>query len=284
MTATYPRLDLPLLGDPEWITRPDGTRLHARRVGEGPDVLLAHGFMGRQEDFVIVQRQLVDAGFRVTTFDQRAHGQSTLGTDGLTTRAMAGDYAAALEHFDLRDAVLLGHSMGGFLSVVFAQTHPDVVAARLRGLVLVGAHAGRVAEGNLQNQLQIPLIKRGVMARVVRRPRLGRLMARTLFGSWAPADYVEQTRAGMVEHDMRRTLPILQAQLDEDWYPNLGLITVPTVVLCGERDKTCLPWHSQRLGRDIPNAHNVWLPGVGHMVTCEAPGSILAHVRELARG
>lgn len=279
---THPRLDQPLLGEPLFIPRPDGTQLSARRVGEGPTVVLAHGYMGRQEDFAVVQPQLVEAGFTVITFDQRAHGGSSLGAEGMSSRGMAADYAAVLEHFDVRDGVLLGHSMGGFLSVVFAQTHVDVVAARLRGLVLVGAHAGRVAEGNLQNQLQVPLLKMGVMARVVRRPRLGRMMARTLFGAWAPEDYLEQTRAGMVEHDMVRSLPILEAQLREDWYPELGRIALPTVVLCGERDKTCLPWHSQRLGRDIPQAVNVWLPGVGHMVPCEAPASILAHVRELA--
>ena len=282
MTRPLPRLDLPMLGEPAWFTRPDGTRLHTRRAGEGPDVLLAHGYMGSERDYAIVQRQLVEAGFRVTTFDQRAHGGSTLGTDGLSTRVMAADYAAVLEHFELRDVVLVGHSMGGFLSLVFAQTHVDVVAARLRGLLLVGAHGGRVAEGSRQNQLQIPLLKLGVMAQLIKQPTLGRLMSRTIFGDWAPDEYVEQNRLGMLEHDMQRSLPILQAQMDEDWYPNLALIKVPTVVLCGERDKTCRPWHSQRLGRDIPNAYNIWLPGVGHMVTCEAPHSILVHVRDLA--
>ena len=284
MPHSLPRLDLPMLGDSEWIPRPDGTRLHARRAGDGPDVLLAHGYMGSERDWAIVQRQLVEAGFRVTNFDQRAHGASSLGRDGLTSVAMAGDYVAVLEHFDLRDAVLVGHSMGGFLSLVFAQTHTDVVRERLRGLLLVGAHGGRVAEGSLQNQLQIPLLQLGIMAQLIKQPQLGRLMSRTIFGDWAPDEYVEQNRLGMLEHDMQRSLPILRAQMDEDWYPNLGRITVPTIVLCGERDKTCKPWHSQRLGRDIPNARNIWLPGVGHMVTCEAPASILTHVRELSHG
>ena len=106
MPHSLPRLDLPMLGDSEWIHRPDGTRLHARRAGSGPDVLLAHGYMGSERDWAIVQRQLVEAGFRVTNFDQRAHGASSLGRDGLTSVAMAGDYVAVLEHFDLRDAVL----------------------------------------------------------------------------------------------------------------------------------------------------------------------------------
>jgi pimeloyl-ACP methyl ester carboxylesterase len=50
----------------------------------------------------------------------------------------------------------------------------------------------------------------------------------------------------------------------------------PTVVLlCGEMDRTCPRWHSERLGKELPNAHNVWLPRVGHMLCYEAPQAIL---------
>ena len=134
----------------------------------------------------------------------------------------------------------------------------------------------------MQNRLQIPLLQLGIMPHLIRQPLLGRLLSRSIYGDVAADAYVEQTRLGMLEHDMKRSLPILRAQMDEDWYPGLSRIALPTVVLCGDRDRTCLPWHSERLGRDIPNARNVWLPGVGHMVPFEAPESILAHVSELA--
>jgi pimeloyl-ACP methyl ester carboxylesterase len=53
---------------------------------------------------------------------------------------------------------------------------------------------------------------------------------------------------------------------------------LPTVVLSGERDKTCPRWHSERLGAEIPPATNVWLPDIGHMVVYEAPDAIVQEI------
>ena len=87
MTATYPRLDLPLLGDPEWITRPDGTRLHARRVGEGPDVLLAHGFMGTRGTMIPLTQRFQADGRVVFSYHhgtyRHGHGPFTHGHGSL---------------------------------------------------------------------------------------------------------------------------------------------------------------------------------------------------------
>ena len=75
----------------------------------------------------------VERGNRVIAFDQRGHGRSTLGSDGSGSAAMAGDYHAVLEHFDVRDGVLVGHSMGGFVAIRAVLDHPDMTQ-RLRGL------------------------------------------------------------------------------------------------------------------------------------------------------
>jgi len=60
----------------------------------------------------------------------------------------------------------------------------------------------------------------------------------------------------------------------------LGEIPVPAIVICGERDRTCPRFHSERLGAEIPGSRNVWLTGVGHMVTYEAPQAIVDAVVE----
>ena len=70
-------------------------------------------------------------------------------------------------------------------------------------------------------------------------------------------------------------------QVKEDYYPGLCRIDVPTVVLSGERDKTCPRWHSERLGAEIPSATNVWLPDIGHMVVYEAPDTIVQEIMGL---
>ena len=88
---------------------------------------------------------LVERGHRVIAFDQRGHGRSTLGSEGSGSAAMAGDYVAILEHFDVRDGVLVGHSMGGFVAIRAMLDHPDL-AQRLCGLILFATWAGRVQD------------------------------------------------------------------------------------------------------------------------------------------
>jgi pimeloyl-ACP methyl ester carboxylesterase len=70
---------------------------------------------------------------------------------------MAGDYAAIAEPHDIHDALLVGHSMGGFLAMIALLEQPEF-AARLNGLVLFATFGGSVLHGAPQNRLQIPLL------------------------------------------------------------------------------------------------------------------------------
>ena len=83
----------------------------------------------------------------VTTWDLRGHGDSETPAPGEYTRAHAlGDLTAVLDHAG-RPAVLMGHSLGGYLSLAHAVNHPDEVA----GLVLVATGPGfRKAEAREQ--------------------------------------------------------------------------------------------------------------------------------------
>jgi len=258
-----------------FLTRNDGTRLRVKTVGSGPTVVLAHGYLDALETFDEVVPRLVRAGRRVVLFDQRAHGQSTIGNDGVSSRSMAGDYVAVLEHFDVRDAVLVGHSMGAFLSVVFSIRHAAVAKERLRGLVLVGGHAGGVGEGSVQNRLQIVMIERGIAARAMTNKWTARAFVRPLFGEVFEERHLEHMVARMRPESIPGTIPILRAQLRESYYDWLADIPIPAIVICGERDRTCPRFHSERLGAGIRGARNVWLDGVGHMVPYEAPGVVV---------
>jgi len=87
------------------------------------------------------------ANHSVTTWDLRGHGDSEAPAPGEYTRAHAlGDLTAVLDHAG-RPAVLMGHSLGGYLSLAHAVDHPDEVA----GLVLVATGPGfRKAEAREQ--------------------------------------------------------------------------------------------------------------------------------------
>ena len=80
--------------------------------GAGQPVVLIHGYplSGRAWDKQVPV--LLEAGHRVITYDRRGFGQSSQPATGYDYDTFAADLNALLEHLDLRDAVLVGHSMG----------------------------------------------------------------------------------------------------------------------------------------------------------------------------
>ena len=80
--------------------------------GAGRPVVLIHGYplSGRAWDKQAAA--LLDAGYRVITYDRRGFGKSSQPASGYDYDTFAADLSALLEHLDLRDAVLAGHSMG----------------------------------------------------------------------------------------------------------------------------------------------------------------------------
>jgi non-heme chloroperoxidase len=86
--------------------------IHYEDHGTGQPVVLIHGYplSGRAWDKQVPV--LLDAGHRVITYDRRGFGQSSQPTSGYDYDTFAADLNTLLEHLDLRDAVLAGHSMG----------------------------------------------------------------------------------------------------------------------------------------------------------------------------
>jgi pimeloyl-ACP methyl ester carboxylesterase len=86
--------------------------IHYEDHGTGRPVVLIHGYplSGRAWDKQVPA--LLEAGYRVITYDRRGFGQSSQPTTGYDYDTFAADLAALLDHLDLRDAVLVGHSMG----------------------------------------------------------------------------------------------------------------------------------------------------------------------------
>ena len=271
-------------GDEVWIDRPDGTRIRAVHRGEGPTIVLAHGYGISLLEWNVIWELLGDGArgpSRLIAFDQRGHGRSTIGSDGIGTAAMVGDYRAVLERFDVKDAILVGHSMGTFLSIAYLLDHPEHAREHLRGVVLISPTAGDVTRGAPQSRMQIPLIQSGFMARIARSETYGVLFGASLMGDDPGPATIEAFNRVFLEQDHGKLVPILHALSGESRYSRLGEIQMPCVVVCGEKDKTTPTWHARRLGAEIPGARNVWVPGKGHMLNWEAPEEIVRAIRSL---
>jgi pimeloyl-ACP methyl ester carboxylesterase len=267
-------------GDDQIVERPDGTRIHVRTSGSGPTVVLAHGYGCTLLEWNLIWAQLLALGCRCVAFDLRGHGRSTVGDDGIGSAQMAGDYEAVLTQLDIQDAVLVGHSTGGFLAIKAMLDHPEL-AERLSGFVAFASTAGELLRGSPQNRLQLPLIRLGVMEWISRSPTYSWMFGASLCGDApSPAMIRAFNEVFAVQHH-RGLVPLIRALANESYYARLSEIIVPTVVVCGDRDQSTPRWHSEQLGVLIPNARNVWVEGKGHLLNWEAPESLVAAVSSL---
>lgn len=280
---SYEKLSKEPEGEEVMISCPDGTQIRAISAGSGKTtVVLAHGYSVTLVFWNILWDMLVAAGYRVIAFDLRSHGKSTMGKDGISSQSMASDYKVVLEHFDVRDGILVGHSTGGFLSCVFQLNHPDVVKERLKGAVFVASTFGDVLKGSPQNRLQIPLLRTGIMTRVANSNVYSWLFGASLFGDAPYPSGIRVFVETFVQQPHLQLMPIIEALSNETYYSRLGEIQIPCVILCGKKDKTTPPWHSEAMGKGIPNARNVWLEGKGHALNWEAPEAIFEAIKSLS--
>ena len=268
-------------GVTSFVQRPDGTVIRAVTAGDGPTVVFAHGIYCSVLEWSVVWDMLLDRGYRVIAFDQRGHGQSTIGSDGISTQAMAGDYLAVLENYDVTQGILLAHSMGGFLAIAAIVDVPGV-AERLNGLILMSTFAGDVLRGAPQNKVQIPLIKSGITAKIAANDTAGMLFAVSLCGDNPSPAMCEAFLEVFRATDHPPLIPIMRALGDEDRGDRLGEISIPTIVLCGEKDTLTPPSQSTRLAEGIPGAQLRWVPGAGHMLNWESPDEIVSAIHDLS--
>lgn len=116
----------------------NGQRIYFEDTGgNGPPVILAHGFLMDSEMFAPQVAALRET-HRVITWDERGFGQTDYDGKPFSYWDSAADCLGLLDHLDIDRAVIGGMSQGGFLSLRVALTAPD----RVRGLVLLDTQAG----------------------------------------------------------------------------------------------------------------------------------------------
>ena len=126
-------------------------KIHYEDHGVGQPVVLIHGYplSGRAWDKQVPA--LLEAGYRVITYDRRGFGESSQPVTGYDYDTFAADLAALLEHLDLHDAVLVGHSMGtGEVTRYLSQLRVGAGGQRRAGLPdppVPAAHARQSRRG-----------------------------------------------------------------------------------------------------------------------------------------
>lgn len=100
--------------------------LHAIVLGQGKPFVILHGFLGMADNWKTLGTQWSELGYEVHLLDQRNHGRSIHSAD-FSYELMAQDLMEYCEHHNLKDIILLGHSMGGKVAMQFASEYPEML-------------------------------------------------------------------------------------------------------------------------------------------------------------
>ena len=278
------------------VTSADGTRLHLEVFGpdEAPTVVLVHGWTCSLRFWQYQVQELADH-HRVVAYDLRGHGGSEPATGGdYSTSALAADLDAVLEALVPEDekVVVVGHSMGAMSIVAWAGAHPDAVRDRLAAAMLVNTGVERLIDearilitaSALAGVKQ--LIGRRVLGLPLRHPRrpsalVQRVVRYVALGPAAtPAQVAFCEKLGLdCPADVRAAFGATLSDLDLTGA--LHALTVPTVVIAGERDRLTPPDHSRSIVAALPDATLLELEEVGHCAPIEAHSEVTARIRDL---
>jgi len=102
-------------------------KLHSKILGEGQPIIILHGFLGMSDNWKTLGTKFSDAGFQVHLVDQRNHGRS-FHDNQFSYEVLAEDLKAYCNEHQLKDVILLGHSMGGKTAMLFSTLYPELVS------------------------------------------------------------------------------------------------------------------------------------------------------------
>jgi pimeloyl-ACP methyl ester carboxylesterase len=112
----------------------NGVTIACETIGEGPDLVLTHGLTATRRYTVMGSKALPRAGYRLTTFDARGHGDSSPAPDRASYeyRDLVEDLRAVLDHLGAETAAIGGASMGAHTTMAFTLAWPERVSALIQ--------------------------------------------------------------------------------------------------------------------------------------------------------
>ena len=244
------------------VTLANGVTLEyaERGHGNGQVVIFLHGYTDSWFSYSRVL-ELLPARYHGYALTQRGHGGSDKPLTGYETSDFAADVVAFMDHFGIREAAIVGHSMGSVIAQRVAIDDPD----RVSELVLVGStpySANEVVLGLLDFVLTLEDPIDPVFVRD--------FQVSTTFG-FVPEDFLDTVVGESLKVPARVWKAALSGLTAEDTRDELDRITAPTLIVYGDQD-TVFPLSDQHtLDAGIPDSTLLIYPQTGHGVHWEQP-------------
>src|SRR3954451_14736853 len=232
----------------------DGVKIHYEVHGNGPTLLLTHGYSSTSAMWK-GQIEALSKQHRLVLWDMRGHGQSDYPDDpaAYSEALTAGDMEALLDTVGARTAIVGGLSLGGYMSLAFYRTHPN----RVRALLIIDTGPGFKKDD----------------AREVWNKRARDTGDRFDREGLEVLKSASRERSGVTHRDasgLARAARGMLTQRDARVIESLPDIKVPSLVVVGADDTPFLA-ASDYMAAKIPGARKVVVPAAGHAANIDQP-------------
>lgn len=196
--------------------------------------------------------------YRILRIDLRGHGASDVPQGPYAMGAMIHDVEEAMAHFDVKDAVIVGVSLGGLIAQGLAIKRLDLV----RGIVLSNT-AAKIGGPSLWAQ-RIQAVSNGGLE-----PYSNGAMERIFGPRWQHSPHMPRIREMLLGTPLDGWIGAAHAISGADFYTPLSNLHLPALVIAGSRDGTTPPDLVRETAEVLPNAQFQLMRGVGHFPMVE---------------
>ncbi|MFL5322423.1 MAG: alpha/beta fold hydrolase [Myxococcaceae bacterium] len=272
------------LNDPALYAKPIKVRF--KEAGSGPVLFLVHGLQTSSYSWRYNIEEL-GKKHHVIAMDLVGSGLTDHPADfGYSPEHVADFLEAFRAELAKRDPSfekidLVGNSLGGAYSAVYAAKHPE----RLRKLVII--HAPAFIESAPFFGLE-----------QMRKGRVPEFVATIAFGEWMVRDYLIYYRPNLISEEEvaeyarpyqdgegRRAFwhivrEGLAPEVSDRLTPVIATIKTPTLLIWAEKDSLIAPWTGHRWNATLPGSKLVWIPESSHFPHVEAPAMTMGYIEE----
>ena len=246
----------------------DKTRLNVKIWGEGPPVVLIHGWPLDGGSWDPVALALAEGGFRVIAYDRRGFGRSDQPWYGYNYDTFADDLADVIAATGAHGAALVGFSMGGGEIARYLSRHG---AGGVSRVALVSSVVPYMAQ-TPDNPHGVPANTFSEIAEGLRydRPHFLRGFFNQFFGQGfimrpVSSEQIDLAWQTAMQAGLHPTLAAARAFATTDFRPDLAAFTVPTLVIHGTADQTVpIDATGREVARRVPHARLVEYEGAAH--------------------
>jgi pimeloyl-ACP methyl ester carboxylesterase len=279
-------------GEAVTLRGPRASRIYAERLGgDRGTIILTHGWCLSEAVWHYQKEALNRAGFTVVAWDLPGHGSSTPVARGHLTLELSVDaLSRVVDRFaDPKGTILLGHSLGGVLTLGYLAAHPGAVRERsIKGAVFVSTplmHFARSVAGRWPGASLEARALGSAMEFVVRNPALDRLFAGGVGERTARPLSYRVVRVGFGRNpspahvrfvrDVIATVPpevradTFRAMTGYDLTGALDEVKVPALVVVGGHDRLVNPAETRLIAQRLARAKLVEYPDAGHAAFLE---------------